>query len=118
MKIKENGQVLDMEFWGHTPMYEVESFEKKKLTSTDIMALRYAAIEIILNNKPNFELGDYSNLDDSNAIQDNSLYIGDFDGYYDYMNNMKFSCLEMSDDNRVIAVFETDDDDLKYFLVY
>ena len=50
MKIKENGIKLSRCFWGHNPI-QVESYKKKEnLTSNDIMALSYFAMEFLSEN--------------------------------------------------------------------
>ena len=60
-----------------------DATKKENLTTADIWALRYAALRFLKANfEDYFEEGrDWWREDDSNAMEDHELYLGDFEGW-------------------------------------
>ena len=115
MKIKENGiELIGCEFWGYTPI-QVESYEKKEnLTSNDIMALRYFAMEFLSEI---FVYLTRYDIEDESSMQNDSLYLGNFEGYYLEGYDLDIRILEMTTDNKIIICCYLDDEPI-YFLGY
>ena len=85
----------------------VISFEKKELTDKDCYYLRYCLMRFIKNNQDNIYEHScdsntlYYNIDKESSICDNSLYIGNFEGYQ-IDDNIYLHDLELDISDRVI----------------
>ena len=115
MKIKENGMELSgYSFWGHTPI-QVESYKKKEnLTMNDIMSLRYFAMEFLSEN---FDYLTRDDIESESSMQNDSLYLGNFEGYYLEGYDLDIRTLEMTTENRIIICCYLDEEPI-YFLGY
>ena len=115
MKIKEKGiELIGCEFWGYTPI-QVESYEKKEnLTSNDIMTLYYFAMEFLSEN---FDYLTRDDIENESSIQNDSLYLGNFEGYYLMEYGLEVRTLEMTTENKIIICCYLDDEPI-YFLGY
>ena len=115
MKIKENGiKLIGCEFWGYAPA-QVESYEKKEnLTSNDIMALCYFAMEFLSEN---FDYLTRDDIENESSMQNDSLYLGNFEGYYLKEYDLNIRTLEMTTENKIIICCYLDDEPI-YFLGY
>ena len=115
MKIKEKGLKLSRySFWGHSPI-QIESYEKKEnLTMNDIMSLRYFAMEFLSENIGNLTRDD---IEDEASMQNNSLYLGNFEGYYLEDYDLYIHAIEMTTENKIILCCYLDDEPI-YFLGY
>ena len=87
----------------------VISFKKKELQGNDYYTLRYIAMRFIEENQGSiYEFMDIENskelfniIDEQSATCDNSLYLGDFDGYQ-IDDNLYLHDLELDANNRII----------------
>lgn len=115
MKIKENGiELSGCEFWGYSPT-QVESYEKKEnLTSNDIMALSYFAMEFLSEN---FNYLTRDDIENESSMQNDSLYLGNFEGYYLKEYDLYIRTLEMTTENKIIICCYLDGEPV-YFLGY
>ena len=115
MKIKENGiELIGCKFWGYTPI-QVESYEKKEnLTSNDIMALRYFAMEFLSEN---FDYLTKYDIESESSMRNDSLCLGNFEGYYLEGCGLKIRKLEMTTENKIIICCYLDEEPI-YFLGY
>lgn len=120
---KENGKVLNMQFWSKTYFNEIEPQLPKDLTDFDICALRYVLMEIV-GEKEDYDNGFYEitrdKAEEESCVQGDLLYVGDFEGYKSENTDLTLSYLYISTDGKnVIAVFEDAENDKQYhFLVY
>ena len=115
MKIKKNGiELIGCEFWGYTPI-QVESYEKKEnLTSNDIMSLRYFAMEFLSENLGNLTRDE---IEDTSSMQNGSLFLGNFEGYYLEDYDLDVRIIEMTTENKIILCCYLDEEPI-YFLGY
>lgn len=87
----------------------VVSYEKKDLQGNDFYTLRYMTMRFIRENQSNiYEFMDienskelFNNVDEQSSICDNSLYLGDFEGYQ-IDNDLYLHDLELDVNNRII----------------
>ena len=87
----------------------VVSYEKKELQGNDFYTLRYMAMKFIEENQGNiYEFMDIENskelfniIDEQSATCDNSLYLGDFEGYQ-ISDDLYLHDLELDLNNRII----------------
>ena len=110
---------LNLFFWDNQLVEVIEVREKEILSSTDIMALRYAAMELIDFYKEIFipNIG-REEVENHCCIQENALYFNNFAGYY-FSKSQILSKLYMSIDNRIIlSVYDSEEDDYTDYLVY
>lgn len=105
------------EFWNNSPR-QIESEDLRKLSSLDIMSLRYAAMELLADDGEDDMIGTMNEVENAAAICDDRLYVGDFEGYYlDDDHTLQY--LYMNTDNRVCAAtYSEQEDDFQYWLVY
>ena len=87
----------------------VVSYEKKELQGNDYYILRYMAMRFIRENQSNiYEFMDienskelFDNVDEQSSICNNSLYLGDFEGYQ-ITDDLYLHNLELDVNNRII----------------
>lgn len=107
----------DCEFWNNTPR-QIEKEGIKEPTSLDVMALRYAAMELLADDGEEDIFGTMNEVENASAICDNRLYVGNFDGYW-LGDDYKLSYFYMHKDGRVrAATYNEETDDFQYWLVY
>jgi len=110
MKVKDENLPIRSGMFDTCPIVESDSIVKKKLSDIDCFALRYAAIELWRNNEC---FGDpepsINAFDESNAIQDNELYLGGFEGIY-ITPEINVRTLFRTTDNRICAHVEYNDE--------
>lgn len=110
----ENG--LNLFFWGNQLVEATEVRKKEIMLSTDIMALRYAAMELIDSCNEIFDNRD--EIEDHSIMQDGELYLNDFEGYY-YSDTQILKTLYISDDNRIIlSVYNDKEGNYIDYLIY
>lgn len=106
MKVKDENLPIRSGVFDTCPIVESDSIVKKKLSDIDCFALRYAAIELWRDNEC---FGDpepsINAFDESNAIQDNGLYLGDFEGFW-LNEDILIRTLFLTTDNRICANVE------------
>jgi hypothetical protein len=104
---------------------EVGNFTKKELTDKDCYYLRYCLMRFIENNQSNIhEFVDTENhkelyfiVDSEASICDNSLYIGNFEGYQ-ISDNLLIKDLELSIESRVILnILDSEKDSYTSYLI-
>ena len=113
---------------------EITNPEKKPLTGYDWATLRYIAADFLLKNGAQLGLNDILGEDDAkllglidseSAIQDNSLYVGNFEGYRagrDDFDQTIIHCFAFDTSGRIMALIETGKTDdaegvLKWYLI-
>lgn len=105
------------EFWNNTPR-QIEKEGIKEPTSLDVMALRYAAMELLADDGDEDIFGTMNEVENASAICDQRLYVGNFDGYW-LDDDHKLSYFYMHKENRVCAAtYSESKDDFQYWLVY
>lgn len=110
MKLNENIKIDSLIKGSFHPIL-LKEVKKKELKGHDWAALRYLAAEYLIENKEVFGFENkieelFSVLDNFAAIQDNSLYVGNFDGYY-FDEDKILHCFALSEEGRLIALIET-----------
>lgn len=115
-----NHQTLNLKFWGHRPIKLKEYQEPKKLTDQDIMALRYAAGELLTSEYlPHTGILTREKIERDCSVCDEHLYLGNFVGYRLYENNnIVIRSLFFNEDSRLIAEVHLSDDEYEYYLIY
>ena len=107
-----------LEFWNDAPR-QIEREDIRPLNSLDIMALRYAAMELLAgNDDPDIDIDNRDGIEKAASICDNRLYVGDFDGYM-LTDEYSIQYFYMHKDNRVcVATYNETTDEFQYWLVY
>jgi hypothetical protein len=106
------------------PCLLVEEFTKKELTDKDCYYLRYCLMRFIFKNQGLiWEYTDqdpetvYYNVDEEASICDNSLCIGDFEGYK-ISETKIIKALELSQENRcILNVYNLLNDSFENYLI-
>ena len=109
---------------GDFSVFQVDSFTKAKLTDKDCYYLRYCLMRFILNNQGliyKFQDTDpatvYNRVDEEASISDNSLYIGNFEGY-NISETEQIKSIEMTIKGRVILnIYNTETDKYTDYLI-
>lgn len=106
MKFLENEKrALCFGIFDDCPVVDKSTICVKRLNaSLDIYALRYIAEKLCKDNDL-----DIDNVDSMNSVQDNRLYLGNFEGIE--IDNFLVHSLFLTDDNRVCADCEDLDED-------
>lgn len=98
---------------------EITNPEKKPLTGYDWATLRYIAADFLIKNSEQLGLNEILGEDDAkllglidaeSAIQDDSLYVGNFEGYqvgWDYFDQTFIHCFAFDTSGRIMALIET-----------
>lgn len=114
-----NNNVLAFEFWSRNPVKIEELQKPRELNDRDIMALRYAAEELLTNGFMVYEdraLTREQVAKESSVCSD-ELNLGDFEGYR-ISPTAVIRSLFFNEDNRIIAEVLTDDEEYEHYLVY
>lgn len=119
MTINED-KILAFEFWNRNPVKIEERQKPKELNDRDVMALRYAAEELLTNGFMVYEdrVLTREQVAEESSVCDNELNLGNFEGYR-ISENSVIRSLFFNEDNRLIAevLIETDDE-YEQYLVY
>lgn len=122
MKFIENSKLQHIwngkEFWNHEPI-QIEKEEIRELKDHDVMILRYAAMMLLAGNEDN-EVNEDSmeGIEESSAICDDRLYVGDFEGIW-MDDNITLQYFYMHKNNRICAAtYDSEKDDFQYWLIY
>lgn len=122
MTINEN-KTLDFEFWNHKPMKIEELQNPRELNDRDIMALRYAAEELLTKEFMLYEDRELTReqVAEESSVCADRLYLGDFEGYR-ISKTTAIRSLFFNEDSRLIAEVliedNEDDDEYEHYLVY
>lgn len=82
MKCKDENLPIRSGMFDTCPIVESDSIAKKKLSGLDCFALRYAAMKLVKDNFGDETEINFNLIDSENAIQDNELYLGGFEGIF------------------------------------
>lgn len=107
MEFKNGKRNLCFGFFDDCPVVDKSTICVKRLdASLDVYALRYVAEKLCKDN--DIEIDE---VDSMNAVQDNHLYLGNFEGIQ--INGFLVRTLFLTDDNRVCAECEDLDEDFE-----
>ncbi|MBR2492274.1 MAG: hypothetical protein IKB64_02240 [Paludibacteraceae bacterium] len=114
----DDNKTLKLEFWNRNPVKIMELQKPRKLSDQDIMALRYAAEELLTSTHLSYE-GTLTreNIAQACSVCDEELYLGDFEGY-NLTETAVIRSLFFNEDNRLIAEVFVSDDEYEHYLVY
>lgn len=134
LQLNKNNEITLLK--GSCDMHPIEILnpEKKPLTGYEWATLRYIAADYLLKNAEQLGLNDILGEDDAkllglidseSAIQDNALYVGNFDGYqfgWDDFDQAIIHCFAFDTSGRIMALIETGKTDdaegvLKWYLI-
>ena len=110
MKLNENIKIDSLIKGSFNPIL-LKEVKKKELKGYDWAALRYLAADYLIENRKTFGFYPeneslFSEIDDTNSIQDNALYVANFEGYY-FDEDKTLHCFAFSEEGRLIALIET-----------
>lgn len=114
-----NDKTLNLEFWTFNPVLIKDRQTPKKLETKDVMALRYAAEELLTSRYLVYEDKKLTREEimDHSAIRDNELELADFEGYK-LSETETIRSLFLNEKDRVIAEVWDDEDNYSHYLVY
>lgn len=114
-----NDKTLNLEFWNRNPVLLKDLETPKELTDQDVMALRYAAEELLTSMFLLYEGKEFNRAEiaESCSVCDNELVLGDFEGYA-LSETETLRSLFFNESRRLIAEVHDDEDNYSHYLVY
>ena len=115
----DENKILAFEFWNRNPVKIVERQIPRELNDRDVMALRYAAEELLTNGFMVYEdrFLTREQVAEESSVCDNELNLGNFEG--DRISETAvIRSLFFNEDSRLIAEVLLPDDEYEQYLVY
>lgn len=115
----DNDKTLGLEFWNRNPVHIKEEQTPRELNDRDIMALKYAAEELLANKFLLYVDGFLTReqVTKSCSVCNKKLYVGDFIGYK-LSDTEVLRSLFFNENDRLIAEVWTSEDDYEHYMVY
>lgn len=119
MIIIDENKILAFEFWNRNPVKIEELQTPRELNDRDVMALRYAAEELLTSGFMVYEdrVLTREKVAEESSVCSDELNLGNFEGYR-ISETAVIRSLFFNEDSRLIAEVLIADDEYEHYLVY